>query len=77
MPHRNARLTPNGRRIIIERVLAGRPVAHVAKEMGISRTCAHRWVSRYRAHGWDGLEDRSSRQSPARMPLRRKSLPMS
>jgi transposase InsO family protein len=61
MSHRNARLTPNGRRIIIERVLAGRPVAHVAKEMGISRTCAHRWVSRYRAHGWDGLEDRSSR----------------
>lgn len=61
MSHRNARLTPIGRRIIIERVLAGRPVAHVAKEMGISRTCAHRWLSRYRTHGWDGLEDRSSR----------------
>ena len=61
MSHRNARLTPNGRRIIIERVLAGRPVAHVAKEMGISRTCAHRWISRYRADGWAGLEDRSSR----------------
>jgi transposase InsO family protein len=61
MSHRNARLTPTGRRIIIERVLAGRPVAHVAKEMGISRTCAHRWLSRYRAHGWDGLQDRSSR----------------
>jgi hypothetical protein len=29
--------------------------------MGISQTCAHRWVSRYRAHGWGGLEDRSSR----------------
>ncbi|MEV4989646.1 helix-turn-helix domain-containing protein, partial [Pseudarthrobacter sp. LMD1-1-1.1] len=25
------------------------------------RTCAHRWLSRYRTHGWDGLEDRSSR----------------
>src|SRR6478735_2755590 len=61
MSHRNARLTPNGRRIIIERVLAGQPVAHVAKEMGISRTCAHRWISRYRADGWAGLEDRSSR----------------
>jgi len=61
MSHRNARLTPTGRRIIIERVLSGRPVAHVAKEMGISRTCAHRWLSRYRAHGWAGLEDRSSR----------------
>ena len=61
MSHRNARLTSTGRRIIIERVLSGRPVAHVAKELGISRTCAHRWVSRYRAHGWEGLEDRSSR----------------
>lgn len=61
MSHRNARLTPIGRRIVIERVLSGRPVAHVAKEMGISRTCAHRWLNRYRAHGWDGLEDRSSR----------------
>jgi transposase InsO family protein len=61
MSHRNARLTPVGRRIIIERVLSGRPVAHVAKEMGISRTCAHRWISRYRAQGWDGLQDRSSK----------------
>jgi transposase len=61
MSHRNARLTPNGRRTLIERVLAGRPVAHVAKEMGVSRTCAHRWISRYRSYGWAGLEDRSSR----------------
>lgn len=51
MSHRNARLTRNGRRILVERVLAGRPVAHVAKEMGVSRTCAHRWLSRYRTHG--------------------------
>ncbi|MFJ2095467.1 hypothetical protein ACIOEW_40605 [Streptomyces sp. NPDC087901] len=35
--HRNARLTVHGRRILVERVLAGRPVAHVAAEMGISR----------------------------------------
>jgi transposase InsO family protein len=61
MSHRNARLTPRGRRIIVERVLSGRPVAHVAKEMGVSRACAHRWLGRYRAEGWDGLEDRSSR----------------
>ena len=61
MSHRNARLTPYGRRILIERVLAGRPVAHVAKEMGVSRTCAHRWLSRFRVHGWDGLEDHSSK----------------
>jgi transposase InsO family protein len=61
MLHRNARLTPTGRRILVERVLNGRPVAHVAKEMGVSRTCAHRWISRFRVHGLDGLQDRSSR----------------
>ncbi|PNI09883.1 hypothetical protein CXX84_04735 [Arthrobacter sp. AFG7.2] len=48
-------MTPTGRRILVERILAGRPIAHVAKEMGISRTCAHRWISRYRAHGLGGL----------------------
>jgi hypothetical protein len=58
MSHRNARLTPAGRRIIIERVLSGRPVA---KELGVSRTLAHRWLNRYRTHGWAGLEDRHSR----------------
>jgi transposase len=61
MIHRNARLTPTGRPILVQRVMAGRPIAHVAKEMGVSRTCAHRWISRYRAQGWDGLQDRSSR----------------
>lgn len=34
MSHRNARLTLHGRRILIKRVLGGRPVAHVAKGNG-------------------------------------------
>ena len=37
------------------------PVAHVAREMGVSRACAHRWVARFDEEGWDGLRDRSSR----------------
>jgi transposase InsO family protein len=37
------------------------PVAHVAKAMGVSRQCAHRWVARYAAEGEAGLHDRSSR----------------
>ncbi|WP_208751278.1 leucine zipper domain-containing protein, partial [Arthrobacter sp. PM3] len=61
MVHRNARLTPAGRSILVQRVLDGRPVAHAAKEMGVSRACAHRWLKRYVEHGWDGMEDRSSR----------------
>ena len=69
MSHRNARLTTHGRRLLVERVrFQGMPVAHVAKAMGISRQCAHRWVARFDAEGVDGLEDRSSR--PHHSPLR-------
>lgn len=61
MAHRNARLTPHGRRLLVERVRSGQPVAHVAKAMGVSRQCAHRWINRFDQAGSDGLEDRSSR----------------
>jgi transposase InsO family protein len=64
--HRNARLTPHGRHTLIERIQAGRPVAHVAAEMGISRAAAYKWWRRFRAEGWAGLQDRSSR--PRRCP---------
>lgn len=66
MVHRNARLAPAGRLILVQRVLSGRPVSHVAKELGVSRQCAHRWVARYRQAGLAGLMDRSSR--PGRSP---------
>jgi transposase InsO family protein len=68
--HRNARLTVHGRRLLVERVRAGRPVAHVAAEMGISRVTAHKWVRRWRAEGEQGLHDRSSRPrtTPHRTP---------
>ena len=68
MSHRNARLTVHGRRLLIERVQAGRPVAHVAAEMGISRATAHKWVRRWREEGEPGLHDRPSR--PHRTPHR-------
>ena len=61
MVHRNARLAEAGRLILVQRVLSGRPVSHVAKELGVSRQCAHRWVSRFRQQGAAGLRDRSSR----------------
>ena len=67
--HANARLNLHGRRLLVERVIThGRPVAHVAKELGVSRQCAHRWVARFRAEGEAGLADRSSR--PRRCPGR-------
>ncbi|WP_317447530.1 IS481 family transposase [Streptomyces collinus] len=61
MSHRNARLTVFGRRLLVERVRSGRPVAHVAAEMGISRATAHKWIRRWRTEGEAGLHDRSSR----------------
>jgi transposase InsO family protein len=68
--HRNARLTVHGRRLLVERVCSGRPVAHVAAEMGIARATAHKWVRRGRAEGEPGLADRSSRPltTPHRTP---------
>ena len=69
MSHANARLNVHGRRLLVERVIGqGRPVAHVAKELGVSRQCAHRWINRFRAEGEAGLVDRSSR--PRRCPGR-------
>ena len=68
MSHANARLTVHGRLLLVQRVASGRPVAHVARELGISRQCAYRWVRRYAAGGLAGLADRSSR--PRRMPRR-------
>lgn len=59
MTHRNAPLTVEGRRRLIERCQS-RPIAHVAAEMGISRQCASKWVNRYRKYGDLGLQDRSS-----------------
>lgn len=70
MSHANARLNIRGRLLLVERVMSGRPVAHVAKELGVSRQCAHRWISRFRREGAAGLADRSSRprSSPRRTP---------
>lgn len=71
MSHGNARLNVRGRLLLIDRVIGqGRPVSHVASELGISRQCAHRWVSRFKREGPAGLQDRSSRprRSPTRTP---------
>jgi hypothetical protein len=59
--HANARLTPTGRLTLCLRIEAGRPVAHVAPEMGISRTTGYKWWKRFCQEGIEGLVDRSSR----------------
>jgi transposase InsO family protein len=64
--HRTAKLTPFGRRLLVERILIeGWPPAIAAETLGVSRATAYKWLHRYRAEGVVGLEDRSAR------PLRR------
>jgi transposase InsO family protein len=61
---------------MIERIASGRPVAHVAAEMGVARKTADKWWRRWLTEGAAGLEDRSSRphrcphQTPARVEAR-------
>jgi transposase InsO family protein len=66
--HANARLNLHGRRLLIDRIQQGRPIAHVADELGISRQTAYKWWGRWRREGDVGLADRSSR--PRSFPTR-------
>jgi len=60
--HGNAKLTPAGRKVLVTRIATtGRPIAHIADEMGVARQTAYRWWNRWQAEGDAGLEDRSSR----------------
>jgi transposase-like protein len=66
--HGNARLTPAGRKTLVERIGSGRPICHVAAEMGVSRATGSKWWNRWLEAGDEGLVDRSSR--PASSPNR-------
>ena len=72
MSHANARLTPAGRLLMVQRIEAGMPQAHVARQMGLSRGTVAKWWNRWCAEGHAGLVDRSSRphRSPRRTPER-------
>ena len=72
MPHANARTNVYARRLMVERVDAGWPPAHVAEQLGVSRPTVDKWVKRFREAGQDGLHDRSSRphSSPNRTPAK-------
>ncbi|AQA03359.1 IS481 family transposase [Mycobacterium sp. MS1601] len=68
MSHANARTNLFARRLIVERVAAGWPPAHVAEQLGISRSTVYKWLRRHAEGGDAALVDRSSR--PIRMPAR-------
>jgi transposase InsO family protein len=66
--HANARTNVFARRLIVERVAAGWPAAHVAEQLGVSRATVYKWLRRHAEGGGAALADRSSR--PLRMPAR-------
>ena len=67
--HPNAKLTPWARRRLVDRVQRrGWPVTRAAREAGVSRQTAYKWLRRFDSEGKVGLQDRSSR--PRRIPKR-------
>lgn len=67
--HKNAKLTPAGRALLVQRVLfEHQSVGEVSRSMGVSRRTVKKWVARYEAGGWKAMEDRSSR--PRRSPTK-------
>lgn len=70
--HKNARLTPKGREVMLGRLQTGQHQTDVAQAMGVSLTTVKKWQRRFRDEGIEGLQDRSSRprHSPRRLPAR-------
>jgi len=68
--HKNAKLTPAGRALLVRRVLHDRqPVRQVAQALGVCPKTVYRWIQRWQRQGATGLVDRSSRprHSPTRL----------
>ena len=54
--HKNARLTPKGREILVRRIVnGGLRVEEAAQASGVSVRTAYKWLARYRAQGRRGL----------------------
>jgi transposase InsO family protein len=66
--HKNARLTPQGRKTLINRIRRN-GLESAAVDAGISSRTARKWLARYRLEGDTGLFDRSSRPRRVRRAL--------
>ncbi len=66
--HKNARLTVEGRKLLIERI-AVMGLMPAAEAAGISPRTARKWLRRFEDEGLEGLTDRSSRAKRTRMSL--------
>ena len=66
--HKNARLTFEGRKLLVERI-AAMGLMPAAEAAGISARTARKWRQRFEQHGEQGLLDRSSRPAKTRTNL--------
>ena len=72
MGHPRPRLSVFSRQLLVMRVQAGWPAAHVAEQLGISRATAYKWVRRYRAEGEAGPPRPELPAAPLAAPARRR-----
>ena len=71
--HKNARLTPRSRALMISRIVdEGWSVKAAAEAAGVSRRLAHKWLGRRRRGASEDFTDRSS--APPRCPRSRARL---
>lgn len=71
--HKNARLAPRGREILVRRIVDdGLRPEEAAQASGVSVRTAYKWLRRFREQGMVGLDDRSSRprNCPHQTPVR-------
>ena len=66
--HKNARLTPSGRALLVRRVSSGWTAKAAAEAAGVSLRTARKWIGRHRRGGERRHHDRSS--APRRCPRR-------
>jgi transposase InsO family protein len=59
--HKNARLTPHGRELIVRQVASGQTAKAAARAAGVCPRTVRKWGARYKTEGIEGLRDRSSR----------------
>jgi transposase InsO family protein len=65
--HKNARLTPQSRALLVDRVLAhGWTVDEASHAAGVSARTGWKWLARFREAGLEGLYDRSSQPRRSR-----------
>jgi transposase len=62
MAHASARLTPLGRRLLVDRIGSGWTITRASYAAGISRQTGSKWWSRFQREGNRGLDREVARR---------------